>query len=123
MIGVAILAALLCVPVRDTPVLLLFAVPAVAKLGERRLISQGCRQMASWLVGFYLLPSLLVGLNLIAAILFDSVPRATNLFADSSPYTVTLIGAIWTCSFLSMAVGGVGRQQTRRLAERTTYEQ
>jgi len=122
MIGVAILAALLCVPVRDTPVLLLFAAPAVAKLGERWLMSQGCRQMASWLVGFYLLPSLLVGLNLIAVILFDSVQRATNLVADSSPYTLTLVGAIWTCSFVSMAVSGVGRQKTERLAERATSE-
>jgi hypothetical protein len=86
------------------------------------LMSQGRRHMASWLVTFYLLPSLVIGFKLIAVILSGSVPGATNLVADSSPYTLTLVGAIWTRGFLSIAASGVRRQMTGRLAVRAMSE-
>jgi hypothetical protein len=84
MIGVALLAGLLAVSsLEGMAVFLLVAPPGLAAVAERRLRSNGYRQLASCLVWYYMLALCLVGFYVIGLILFDCVLHAPGPFAGS----------------------------------------
>ena len=113
MTGIVPLAGLLAVPIPDISRMFTCGLPAVAILGGLWLRSHGYRELGSCLLFGSVWP---------AVVVFDLVPRHPSFLTGLSPYTLTLLGALWTWVFLSIIVGGVRCWRPRRLTESANSE-